>query len=121
AEFGVPVVFDSGKELSPPEKIGMLAERVPEAKLIMAHMRGEKYLEVTRKFENVYLGTTGMFKINKLHEALQVLGADKLIAGSDSPYIPQELEVRKFDYIPGITPEEKAKILGQNIMRILRL
>ena len=121
AEFGVPVVFDSGKELSPPEKIGMLAERVPEARLIMAHMRGEKYLEVTERFENVYLGTTGMFKINKLHEALQVLGADKLIAGSDSPYIPQELEVRKFDHIPGITPEEKAKILGQNIMRILRL
>ena len=69
----------------------------------------------------MYLGTTGMFKINKLHEALQALGADKLIAGSDSPYIPQELEVRKFDHIPGITPEEKVKILGQNIMRILRL
>lgn len=121
SELRLPVVFDNGKPLSPPVKIGNLAELVPEAIIIMAHMRGDKYLEIAEKFDNVYLGTTGMFKINKLQEALQALGAEKLIAGSDSPYIPQELEIKKFDYLPGITRKEKAKILGQNIMKILEL
>jgi len=119
SELGIPVIFDSGKPLSPPEKIGTLAELVPEAKLIMAHMRGEKYLEVTQKFDNIYLGTTGMFNLSKLQEALWRLGAEKLIAGSDSPYIAQEREIQKFDLIPGIKEEEKALILGANIKRIL--
>ncbi|MEM2145518.1 MAG: amidohydrolase family protein, partial [Candidatus Jordarchaeaceae archaeon] len=121
SELDVPVVFDSGKRLSPPVKIGMLGELFPEAKIIMAHMLGAKYLEVAEKNENVYLGTTGMFKINKLSEALQRLGAEKLISGSDSPYNPQELEIKKVEAIPGITREAKAKILGQNIMKILEL
>jgi hypothetical protein len=121
SDLGIPVVFDNGKELSPPEKIGTLAEQVPEAKIIMGHMRGEKYQEVTEKFPNVFLGTAGMFKVNVICEAIQTLGAEKLIAGSDSPYTPQELEIRKFDFVPKITPEDKKKILGQNIQRILKL
>lgn len=121
SELRIPVIFDSGKPLSPPEKIGTLAKLVPEAKLIMAHMRGPKYLEVAEKFDNIYLGTTGMFNSSKLREALQRLGAEKLIAGSDSPYIAQEREVKKFDLIPGIKEEEKALILGKNMEEILGL
>ncbi len=121
SELRVPVVFDNGRPQSPPEKIGKLAELVPEAKIIMAHMRGPNYLQIAEKFDNIYLGTAGMFKINILQEALQTLGAEKLIAGSDSPYTPQELEIKKFEYVPGITPEEKNKILGKNIAKILSL
>lgn len=119
AELGIPVIFDSGKPLSPPEKIGTLAELVPEAKLIIAHMRGPKYLEVAEKFHNIYVGTTGMFNLYKLKESLKRLGAEKLIVGSDSPYIAQELEIRKIDLIPGIKEDEKALILGKNIKKIL--
>lgn len=119
SELGIPVILDSGKPLSLPRKIGRLAELVPEAKLIMAHMRGPKYLEVAEKFDNVYLGTTGMFDLSKLQEALQRLGAEKLIAGSDSPYVAQEREIKKFDLIPGVKEEEKAMILGENIRKIL--
>jgi hypothetical protein len=121
SELGIPVVFDSGEPLSPPEKIGALAKLVPGAKIIMAHMRGLNYIEVTEKFDNVYLGTTGMFNVPKLSEALRRLGAEKLIAGSDSPYIKQEREIKKFDLIPGIKEEEKALILGENMREILGL
>ncbi|WXG42175.1 MAG: amidohydrolase family protein [Candidatus Freyarchaeum deiterrae] len=121
SELEIPVIFDSGKELSPPEKIGKLAEQVPKAKIILGHMRGDNYLEVAKRFDNVHLGTAGMFKINLLEEALQKLGAEKLVAGSDSPYTPQKLEIEKFDFIPGITRETKKKILGQNMREILEL
>lgn len=121
SELGIPVIFDSGKPLSPPEKIGALAEKVPSAKIIMAHMQGPKYLETTEKFSNVYLGTTGMFSPSELKGALQRLGAEKLIAGSDSPYIEPEREIRKFDLISGIKEREKALILGENIQKVLEL
>jgi len=121
AALSIPVVFDSGKALSPPARIGALAERVPEATIIMAHMQGPMYLEVAGEHENVYLGTTGTFDLARLQEALRKLGAAKLIAGSDSPYIAQERELRKFDRMPGLTGEDKALILGENMRRILRL
>ncbi len=121
AELRVPVVFDSGKPVSSPEGIGTLAAKVPKAPIIMAHMQGSRYLEVSERFENVYLGTTGMFDPPKLQEALERLGAEKLVAGSDSPYIAQEREVSKFDTIPGIREKEKNLILGGNIRKILGL
>ncbi len=121
SELRIPVIFDSGKPLSPPEKIGTLAKKAPSAKIIMAHMQGPKYLETTEKFGNVYLGTTGMFNMSKLQEALQRLGAKKLIAGSDSPYIEQEREIKKFDLIPEIKEREKALILGENMRKLLEL
>jgi len=121
SELEIPVVFDSGKSLSPPEKIGRLAELVPEAVLVMAHMRGPRYLEVTERFKNIYLGTTGMFDLAEIEEALRRLGAEKLIMGSDSPYVAQEREIGKFNLIRGIREDEKALILGENMRKILGL
>lgn len=118
AELNVPVIFDSGKDLSPPETIGMVAGEVPSAKIIMAHMRGGRYLDVAERVDNIYLGTTGMFTPAKLKEALERLGAKKLIAGSDSPYYKMGMEVKKFDFAG---EEERKLILGGNIRSILNL
>jgi len=121
AELKIPIIFDSGKPLSPPRKIGVLAERAPDATIIMAHMQGPMYLEVAEEFNNIYLGTTGMFNLAKIQEALLRLGAAKLIAGSDSPYIQQRREIKKFDLTPGIRKEDKALVLGENMKEILGL
>ncbi|MCS4541475.1 MAG: amidohydrolase family protein [Euryarchaeota archaeon] len=121
AELKIPVVFDSGKTLSLPEYIGKLAEQVPDSTIIMAHMRGPNYLEVAKKFDNIFLGTTGMFAIDKLQKALNTLGAEKLIVGSDSPYIKMEQELKKIDLIPNIKEEEKGLISGENMRKILKI
>ncbi|MEM2934165.1 MAG: amidohydrolase family protein [Methanocellales archaeon] len=118
AELRVPVIFDSGKPDSQPSAFAKLAEAVPEAKIIMAHMRGENYMEVVKKHSNLFLGTACMFNAGKIQEALEKLGAEKLIAGSDSPYIEMEREIKKFDSLP---EKERKLILGGNIERILRL
>jgi predicted TIM-barrel fold metal-dependent hydrolase len=110
------VIFDSGKPNSQPSAFSKLAEAVPEAKIIMAHMRGKNYIEVTEKHENIYLGTTGTFAEAKLKEAIEKLGAEKLIAGSDSPYYRMSAEVKKFDFA---SVEEKKLILGENMNKIL--
>jgi predicted TIM-barrel fold metal-dependent hydrolase len=62
-----------------------------------------------------------MFDLSKLQKALGRLGAEKLIAGSDSSYIDQGREIRRFDLIPRISEREKALVLGENMRKILGL
>jgi len=119
SELDVPVIFDSGGKLSQPKFFEPLAKQVSGAKIIMAHMWGKGYLEIAEKFDNIYLGTAGMFNLKKLREALDRLDAEKIIAGSDSPYFKMYREVQKIDTIPGIKRKEKELILGENIRNLL--
>ncbi|MFQ6072877.1 MAG: amidohydrolase family protein, partial [Methanosarcinales archaeon] len=116
----IPVIFDSGKKESPPEDFGILAELFPSAKIIMAHMYGN-FLEVAKKHSNIYLQTTGMPKIDIIKNAVETLGAERIISGSDSPYISMERELEKIRSIPDLTDKESEGILGENIRRILKL
>jgi len=118
SDLNVPVVFDNGKEQSQPWMVGDLAEKVPEAVIIMAHLRGENCVEVARDHENVYLGTVKAFEVEKVKEALEVLGPKKLLAGSDSPYAEMKAAFDIFDFA---SEEEKRLIFGGNIERILGL
>lgn len=119
AYYDVPVVFDNGKPASKNEEIAKLAKLVPEAKIILAHMRGEKYIEVCEENENLYLGTVKA-KPEDIVKALDVLGAEKLIAGSDTPYADMKYEMR--DKFEDITSEkERELILGKNIAKLMNL
>ena len=119
-EKDIPVIFDSGKKASPPEDFGILAELFPSSKIIMAHMYGN-FLEVAKKHSNIYLQTTGMPRIEIIKNALETLGAERIISGSDSPYISMERELEKIRSIPNLTDKERELILGENIRRILKL
>lgn len=119
AKYNVPIIFDSGKKESPPDQFGELAELFPEARLIMAHMYGN-FLEVAKKHLNIYLQTTGMFKLEVIRGAVETLGAERIIMGSDSPYISMEREIGKIRSL-NISPEEKELIMGENMRALLRL
>jgi predicted TIM-barrel fold metal-dependent hydrolase len=47
----------SGKDIFDNIAIGALAKKVPQCKIIMAHMRGPGFIEVLDSNPNVYLGT----------------------------------------------------------------
>ncbi|MBE0522231.1 MAG: amidohydrolase [Candidatus Methanoperedenaceae archaeon] len=119
AKYNVPIIFDSGKKESPPDQFGELAELFPEARLIMAHMYGN-FLEVAKKNQNIYLQTTGMFKLEVIQGAVETLGAERIIMGSDSPYISMEREIGKIRSL-NISPVEKELIMGENMRALLRL
>jgi hypothetical protein len=116
--LNVPLVFDTGKKQSQPWMVGELAKEAPEAVIIMAHLRGEGSIDVAREYENVYQGTTKAFKVEKVKEALEVLGPEKLIAGSDSPYADMKAAIDIFDFA---SAREKRLICGGNIKNILGL
>lgn len=121
-ECGMPVIFDTGKKLSPPSGIATLARRFPDLKLIMAHINLlEESLQAAKDAPNIYLGTTGYFNTGRLGQAIKGTGAHRFISGSDSPYIKMERETLKFSAAPGLTDEERRLVLGENFRAIMGL
>ncbi len=121
-ELGVPVVFDTGKRLSPPSGVARLALMFPRLQIIMAHMNLlDESLKAARAAPNVFLGTTGYFNLPRLAGAIRELGASRFIAGSDSPYIKMAREVGKFSRMDTLTEKERRLVLGGNIGGVLDL
>jgi predicted TIM-barrel fold metal-dependent hydrolase len=117
----VPVVFDNGKSIFDNHAIGRLAEKVPEAKIIMAHMRGDGFIEVPQTHENVYLGSVKS-QIERVAEAVDKLDAEKIIAGSDSPYADMAYEMKdKFLEIEELSKNDVKLIAGKNMLGLLGL
>ena len=109
ARLNIPIIFDSGKKESPPEQFGELADLFPDAKIIMAHMLGD-FLRVALHHQNIYLQTTGMPRKEIIQAAVEDLGAERIIMGSDSPYISMESELTKIKSL-NISEMEKKLIM----------
>ncbi|GBE19153.1 amidohydrolase [archaeon BMS3Abin16] len=121
AKLDVPVVFDSGKDIFDNYAISSLAEAVPEAKIIMAHMRGEGFIEAAKNHENIFLGSVKT-PVERVAEALEKLGSNKIIAGSDSPYADMTWEMKdKFNELETLTSRNMKKMCGVNLKKLLKL
>lgn len=121
-ELRLPVVFDTGKAMSPPSGIAALALKFPGLTFIMAHMNlYDESISAAKAASNIYIQTTGYFNIKRLGNAFRELGADRFMAGSDSPYLRMERELEKVSSIDDLTKSERGSILGGNISRVLGL
>jgi predicted TIM-barrel fold metal-dependent hydrolase len=117
-----------------PETFDTLKMRVPDAKLIVGHMGWPRYfdlLTVVGMVPDVYVETSwGLTFIAELHgleftsKFLRMLGVDKVLFGSDWVGKQVGMEQQKqLDLINklDLTREEKDKILGENISKLLNL
>lgn len=97
------------------EHVAELAQRYPEAKLIMAHLGGEPFHAIRHvaKYKNVCIDHSGtLVGSEDLNYTVGLVGADRVLFGSDIPIAfassyGQVLEAK-------ITDEEKEKILWKN-------
>lgn len=95
--------------------VANLAERYPEAKLIMAHLGGEPYhgIRPVAKYKNVWIDHSGtLVGSNDLRHAVDLVGADRILFGTDMPIAfassyGQVLEAE-------LTEEEREKIFWKN-------
>ncbi|MEW5692098.1 MAG: amidohydrolase family protein, partial [Candidatus Hydrogenedentota bacterium] len=99
-----------------------LLKKFPKMKFIFAHMGLEYYnivIEMALKFKNIYLDTS--FQAPKtILKALQNLGCERLIFGSDFPLVKQEttLNILKTSIKDNSVLE---RILSKNIIELLGL
>jgi len=108
---------------SDPEDTAALARRHPNVQVIMAHLTGCGYRGVleAKGVDNLVVDTSGGFPENGILDyALEHLGADHIVYGSDLPIRETSVTLNRILGTP-MSADERAKILYGNTRRILKL
>lgn len=110
-----------------PDECAWLAERVPEATILMAHMggtaiaRGDWYRAITtaQQWPNVYLDTaSSTVDAGMLELAVQIVGAERVVFGTDTPLLDPFTQLARVTGAE-IGEAERQLILGGNMARLL--
>jgi len=123
AEHGAPTLFHCGDEpMTTPLAVAQAARACPEATIILGHMGGyfhvDEAIDVAEEQENVVLETSAMPYPGKIHEAVERIGASRVLYASDGPACSPRIEVEKVR-LAGLAPDDEALVLGGNALRIL--
>jgi predicted TIM-barrel fold metal-dependent hydrolase len=125
AALNVPTLFHCGdEEFSLPLQVAEAAALVPEARIILGHMGGYFHvrdaIRAARRLPNLILETSAMPYPRMIREAVEVLGAERILFASDGPGCDPSIEVEKVRRA-GLTPEQESLILSGNTARLLGL
>jgi len=110
-----------------PDECDVLMQRVPETRIVMAHMGGQPYamgnwhlaVEVAARHPNLYLDTASSQIDNGMIEhAVEHIGAEKILFGTDTPLLDPWVQRAKIEGAQ-IPDEAKRLILGGNLQRLL--
>jgi predicted TIM-barrel fold metal-dependent hydrolase len=124
-ELGVPVLFHSGDDPNAmPLQIGKCAAACPATNIIMGHMGGvffwEDALRVAQKYPNVYLDPSGNPRPDIIRKAVDAVGAERVVFGTDMPAMHPRVERMKIE-LAHLTPEQEALVSHRNIARLMQL
>jgi uncharacterized protein len=116
AERGLPALIHCGHDVfASPWAIEVLAQRYPQAKLILGHM-GHGHIayingsiEVASRNPNVWLETSGMPMGSKITAAVRQLGASRVMYGSDAPF--HDPSVEQFKVIRAVPDETERNVV----------
>lgn len=129
-ELDVPILlhaFYKAVHQLPDESTGVhvarLADRYPEAKLIMAHLGGNAYhgIKAIRDKPNVWTDFSGsLFGREDIDYAVSQVGSERILFGSDMPgcsFITNYAQVQEAD----LTPQQRENIYANNARKLFRL
>lgn len=125
AAAGLPVLFHCGDDpYTTPQTLGLAAAAVPECMLVFAHMGGYFHvrdaIDTALRNPNVYLETSAMPYPELIREAVDAIGHERLLFGSDGPGCNPALELLKVRGL-GLPADQEAAVLGGNALRLLGL
>ncbi len=118
-----PVLIDMALNLKLAREI---AENFRELKFIIAHLGSpndedlaEQFIILAEAYPAVCLDSSYCHRPWKIPEAIQRLGADRVVFGSDGPLIHPAIELAKIQ-VCKLSESDYAKVTRDNIMRLLR-
>jgi predicted TIM-barrel fold metal-dependent hydrolase len=119
-ERDLPVLVHCGHPIfTLPWSIEELIVGFPEAKVILGHMGHGNVvyinasIDVAERNPNVYLETSGMPMHTKIREAVERVGPDRVLYGSDVPFHHPSVEIQKVR-VSGLEAELVGRVLGAN-------
>jgi uncharacterized protein len=122
-EFNVPLLVDvAGKA----HVIDMFAPQYPEVNFIIAHLGSfaddwrahERVIEQLVRYDNVYADTSGVRRFDYIVQAVKRAGPDKVLFGSDGPWLHPGIELYKIRML-GLPAQQEALVLGGNAARLI--
>jgi uncharacterized protein len=122
-ELGVPVLFHCGDDpYTTPQAIALGVKQAPETTVVLAHMGGyfhvDQAIAEAERVPNLYLETSAMPYPLRIAEAVDRIGADRVVFGSDGPGCNPALEVRKVK-LSKLPPRDEEQVLGGTARRLL--
>jgi uncharacterized protein len=123
AAYGVPLLYDVA---GAPELLEQAAPQYPEVTFVVPHLGSfaddwrahQRLIDQLRRLPNVLADTSGVRRFDYLVQAARRAGPDRLVFGSDGPWLHPALELAKIRLL-GLSPRQQALVLGANLCRIL--
>jgi uncharacterized protein len=121
--FALPVLYDVMGEITVAE---LLATEYPEVPFIIPHLgsfaddwRAQLALiDHLVRHPNIYTDTSGVRRFDLLEQAVQRAGAQKVLFGSDGPWLHPGVELTKV-YALGLSPSDERLVLSGNFLRLI--
>lgn len=121
--FSLPVLYDVMGEVAVVE---LLAREYPQVQFVIPHLgsfaddwRAQSALiDHLVRHPNVYTDTSGVRRFDILKDAVRRAGAEKVLFGSDGPWLHPGLELAKVRLL-GLPAADEGLILGTNALRLL--
>jgi len=123
ARYTAPVLFHCGdEEFTLPLQIAEAAKACPEATIILGHCGGyfhtEDAVRVAERYPNIILETSAMPYPRLVKEAVERIGAARVLYASDGPGCDPTIEVHKVK-LAGLSVDDEEAVFHRNIKRIL--
>ena len=123
----LPVLIHSGHPpFSLPWSIGELAEDYRDVTIVMLHMGHghgvyiQAAINTAKKYDNIYLETSGMPMHTKIKEAVEVLGDNRVMYGSDFPFHDPTVEISRVS-AAGLSSKQLERVFYLNAREILSI
>lgn len=132
AKAGKMLAFHIGgdsPEHTHPFRLAKIAKAFPETDILMVHMGGAHFhdfgnaaIEFAEQCPNITI-VGSVIRSHPLLKAINVLGADRVCFGSDTPFEYMHVEVAKYNALlnGSISSEDKMLVMGGNIERLFGL
>lgn len=119
----LPVVHDPGGDV---DQVGYFAARYPDVVWVVPHLSSfaddwraqVRFVDLLTRRPNVLTDTSGVRYVDVLLDAVRRAGADKVLFGSDGPYLHPGAELAKVRGL-GLPPEDLALVTSGNVRRLL--
>ena len=121
--FRVPLLVDIGGYTPP---IEMMASQYPDVSFIIPHLGSfnddwraqQQVVDQLVRWPNVYADTSGVRRFDYLVQATRRAGPNKLLFGSDGPWLHPAVELHKIKLL-GLPKTEEELITGHNVLRLI--
>lgn len=119
----LPVLYDAGGDTG---ALSLLAQTHPDVAFVFAHLGSfaddwaaqRQVIDLIVRHPNLFADTAGVRRFDLLEEAFARAGPDKLLFGSDGPWLHPGLELAKIRALRP-SPEAFARMAGGNALRLI--